>query len=345
VSGLAVLGWTLVAAWKRMVLPVFGLVWFTVVLAPVLPLRGHVSYYYLALPSIGLAWILAAGLAEARRRGVAAMAAALAVTGMFAWNAGRAHRMTAEWRYQRGLEARHLYFALERAAALHPGHVVVLTEIGNDLFWAAVFDARLLFRQRICLDPRAAENIHAPEGFESYSEAICSPNEIAAAAMDGRLTAYRWADRRLIACTRLYKHRLPRQWLDAPPLRIETASRFAARWLGSGWHQAEAGGRWTSLRAEATLAAPSRTGQELILQLHRPPEPGMAPARLTIRLDGTDAARFELTPRQATFDLSVPLPPPSGRPSLRVELLVDRPFAAAGDARQLGVVVSRLEVR
>jgi hypothetical protein len=345
VSGLAVLGWILVAAWKRMVLPVFGFVWLTVVLAPVLPLRGHVSYYYLALPSIGLAWILAAGLAEARRRGVAATAGALAVVSVFAVHAGNAHRMTAEWRYQRGLEARHLYFALERAAELHPGRVLVLTGIGNELFWTAFFDSRLLFRQRICLDPRMAENIHAPEGFESYSEAICSPNEVAAAAIEGRLTAYRWAERRLIACTRLYRYRLPREWLDAPPLRIDTAGQAATRWLGSGWHQAEAGGRWTSLRVEATLAAPNRAGQELILQGYRPPEPGTAPARITIRLDGAEAARYALAPGQAAFELRVPLPPPTGRPFLRVELEVDRPFVAAGDARQLGLVVSRLEVR
>jgi len=35
------------SAWRKRLLPLFGLAWFGILLCPVLPLRGHISYYYL----------------------------------------------------------------------------------------------------------------------------------------------------------------------------------------------------------------------------------------------------------------------------------------------------------
>lgn len=342
IGGLAVAAW-LVVAWRRGTkLAVFGFAWFTLALAPVLPLRDHVMDYYLALPSVGVAWIAATGLAAAWGRGVLMLALALIPAGLHLLYAGAAHRSAADWRYDRGVEARHLYFALERAVELHPGKLIVVTGVDEELFWAGFFDSRLLFGQRICLDPREAAAVRAPAGFGDISSAFCTPPEIVAAARDRRLVAYRWIPRRLQAQTRLYLHRLPDQWRDLPPAGIDLASQQAARWLGAGWHQAEAGGRWMSLRAEATLAAPDRGGRELVITGFRPVEPQGAPAHLTVRVDGAEAGRFPLPQQDRAFTLRVPLPAPGGASAMRVELAIDRPFRAPGDARELGMVVSRM---
>lgn len=342
IAGLAAAGW-LGLAWRRGVkLAVFGFAWFTLALAPVLPLRDHVMDYYLALPSIGVAWIAATGLKAAWGRGALALALALIPAGLHVVYAGAAHRSAAEWRYQRGVESRHLYFALERAVELHPGKLIAVTGVDAELFWAGFFDSRLLFPQRICLDPREAAAVRAPAGFGDISGASCTPPEIVAAVQDRRLVAYRWIPRRLHAQTRLYVYRLPAEWRDLPPARIEVANELAARWLGPGWHQAETGGRWTSLHAEVTLAAPDRAGRQLVITGYRPVEPQGAPAQLTVRVDGAEAARLRLPQQDTAFTLTVPLPAPGGARSMRVELLIDRPFRAPGDARELGMVVSRM---
>ncbi len=60
--------------------PAFGLVWFVIVLAPVLPLSDHFIFYYPFLPSVGLAWLAGGALAHAsswRTRWVALAGVAL----------------------------------------------------------------------------------------------------------------------------------------------------------------------------------------------------------------------------------------------------------------------------
>lgn len=342
IGGLAAAVW-LALAWRRGVkLAVFGFAWFTLALAPVLPLRDHVTDYYLALPSIGIAWMAATGLAAAWRQGALPLTLVAIPAGLHLAYAGAAHHSAAEWRHDRGAEVRRLYFALERAVELHPGKLIVVTGVDGDLFWAGFFDSRLLLPQRTCLDPREAAAVSAPAGFGDVSGAFCAPAEIAAAARNKSLAAYRWVSDRLHARTRLYVHRLPRQWRDLPPVRLDLASDEAARWLGPGWHRAEPGGRWMSLRAEATLAAPDSAARQLVITAYRPVEPQGAATHLIVRVDGAEAGRFALPRQNAAFTLTVPLPPRSGAPSMRVELVIDRPFRAPGDARELGMVVSRM---
>ncbi len=50
----------------------FCLVWYLAILAPLVPLRDHITEYYPALPVIGLCWLGAWGFAEAWRAGIAA---------------------------------------------------------------------------------------------------------------------------------------------------------------------------------------------------------------------------------------------------------------------------------
>ena len=341
-TGAAAALW-LALAWRRgEKLALFGAAWFALVIAPLLPLRDHVSDYYLAVPSIGWAWVAATALAAAWRRAWWIRLATASLLALHLMYAGAAHRLTSDFRYRRGLEARHLFFALDTAVQRHPGKLIVVSGVDEELFWAAFFDSRMLLAARVCLDPQDAANHWLAAGPADAAAARCAPAEIAQAARERRLAAYRWRPRKLHAWTRHYRHRLPREWLGIPPVRIDTADENAARWLASGWHQIEPGGRWTSLRAEATLAAPNSPGHALTIFGYRPAEPDKPPACLTVRLNGAEARRFVLPRGKAAFAVTVPLPALSGSPQLRVELEVDRPFVAPGDARQLGIVVSRL---
>ncbi|MGQ9916762.1 MAG: hypothetical protein ACUVS7_05020 [Bryobacteraceae bacterium] len=340
---LAALVW-LVLAWRaRNRLAVFGFVWFTVAIAPVLPLRDHVMAYYVTIPAIGLAWMAVTALDAARRGGLVPMALVSVLLGLHLLYVGAAHRTASEWHYQRGLDARYLFHALERAVELHPGKLIAVTGIGNELFWSAFSDSRLLWPSRICLDPGSATAVQLPPGFPSIDSNFCSPAELGEAARTSRLAAYRWENRRLRAMTRLYLHRLPREWLELPPSHLDLEDLAADRWLVSGWHEPEPGGRWTRLRATATLAAPDRPGRKLAIYGYRPSESLNPPVLLIARVDGSEAGRILLRPAGASFHLECPLPPPKpGARTLRVELEVNRALQAPGDRRELGVVISRI---
>lgn len=326
---------------------VFGLVWFTTTLAPVLPLRDHVSDYYLTLSAVGLAWLFAGALHAARRLGRAASGAALAAAALFVLSAASLHRATADWRYERGLLARRLYFALERAAELHPAKLIVLRDVNSDLFWGAFFDSRLLLGGRVCLDPREAERIGRPTGFEGVEAAFCAPGEIMQAARSGRLAAYRWEPdgRRLRAITKWYVHRLPGQWRQLPPLALELSSAAADRWLLRGWHQAEPGGRWMGLEAEAMLAAPTAVGQQLRVAGMRPENLLVQPVEVRVAVNGEEAGVVQIDRQHPSFDVLFPVPEVrGGTQTLRVVLRASRTDRAPGDVRELGVFLTRLAV-
>lgn len=343
----AALAWVAFAARRGLVLPVFGLLWFTAALAPVLPLRDHVSDYYLTLPAVGVAWVFASGLAEACRRAKPLCAGAAAVTVLLAIQTGTAHRASADWRYGRGREARYLYHALERAAELHRERLLVVSGIDSELFWGAFFDARLLFRQRICLDPREAGQIDVPAGFNSIAPAVCQPAEIGAAARRRMLTAYRWEprERRLRAWTRLYFHRLPRAWLELPPSDLALASADDERWLLHGWHQPEAGGRWMGREAEALLAAPAGAGRRLRVAGLRPANLLERPIELRVLVEEREIGRVRVERARPSFDVLLPLPEQRGEGGVRVRLSVDRTDRAPGDVRELGLFLTRLAVQ
>ena len=337
--------WLLVAAARRQALPVFGWVWFTVTLALVLPLRDHVSDYYLVSPAIGLAWLLATGLDAAWRRGSVLRAAALAVCGLYGVYAGSAHRQMADWRHARGREAMHFVLALERATQLHPGRLLVITGVNDELFWGALFDSRLLFRQRICLDPREATTIAVPAGYDPIAPAVCDPAEIGQAAARGSLVAYVWDApyRRLRAATRLYLHRLPGEWRDLPPVELDLTSASAGQWLPRGWYEAEPGGRWTGPSAVAVLAAPGVRGRRLRVAGMRPASLLATPAEVRFRVEGRELGQVVLDRQGPSFHLLLTVPPlPEAAREIHVEILVRPAARAPGDARELGVFVTRL---
>ena len=61
----AVLGYLAVQLFRRDRISVLFAAWFVIVLAPLLPLKDHVTDYYLAIPVIGLAMLAAQGLSAA----------------------------------------------------------------------------------------------------------------------------------------------------------------------------------------------------------------------------------------------------------------------------------------
>ena len=342
-AGLGLAAWVVLAWRRRDKTALLGLAWFTLLLAPVLPLRDHISAYYLATPSIGVAWMAASALSAAWRRGWPALAPAAVLLALHLLYAGAAHRHTADWHHRRGTAVLYLFHALEQAARVHPGKILVVRGLDEELIWGGFIDMQHLMPARVCLDPLEYAGLRLPAGFDGSAQAFCSPPELATAARQSRLAAYRWVQPRLKACTRLYRSSLPREWFQLPPAALEMQQADADRWLGPGWHRPESGGRWMASSARLTLAAPDRAGRILSLQGYRPPESLSPPVELTVRIDGAEVRRLQITPANAAFLLEIPLAAPApGRDRLEVELQVDRALKAPGDPRELGVVLSRI---
>jgi hypothetical protein len=269
-----------------------------------------VSDYYLAVPSIGWAWVAATALAAASRQAFWMKLAAVSVLGLHLVYAG-AGTASPQTSATGGTDARHLFFALDPAAS------AIRASSSSSAAWTrSVLDGVFRFEN-------AASRAHLPgsamtrrpgglaAGPAYVETALCAPAEIAQAARERRLAAYRWVPRKLHAWTRHYRHRLPREWLGIPPVRIDTADESAARWLGPGWHQIEPGGRWMSLRARQPSPPQYPSPYPPILG-YRPAEPDKPPACLTVRLNGAEARRFVLPRGKAAFAVTrAALPAPA----------------------------------
>jgi hypothetical protein len=121
---------------------------------------------------------------------------------------------------------------------------------------------------------------------------------------------------------------------------LTMASPEAGDHLMLGFHQLEQGQwRWIGPRATAVLRAPgSETSPMIEVSFHIP---GMAPARtVTVEING-EVAALETYPGPGAYTLRAPVTAARGE-AVTVGISVDESFQVAGDARELGVVVTAL---
>src|ERR1700682_1194333 len=121
---LGFLAWML---WRRRWVAAFFPAWFLIVLAPVLPLRGHISEYYLTIPLIGLAmwggWALASGW----RAGWAGRIAAVIFVVVYLCVAVPIGRVQALELHESGEQTRHVVLAVAALSRGRTDKIVLLT--------------------------------------------------------------------------------------------------------------------------------------------------------------------------------------------------------------------------
>jgi len=144
VLGAALAGFTIWRAFRRDWLPVLLVAWFVYLLAPVLPLRDHVSAYYLTLPLIPLAMLGAIAVAAAWHArpltpfsiGMRVLATALAA--FYLIESAPVARGGTTWWADRSHEVEKLARFVFRAHRKAPDKVILLRSVGDLLFWTGV---------------------------------------------------------------------------------------------------------------------------------------------------------------------------------------------------------------
>jgi hypothetical protein len=108
--------------------------WFAILLAPVLPLAGHLTSYYLTLPSIGLAWLGGWAIAEAWHSPRAWRAAATALAAVYLLGSAAGINAQTRWYKLRGERMHMLVEAVAATAAAHPGDAIALLGVDDELY-------------------------------------------------------------------------------------------------------------------------------------------------------------------------------------------------------------------
>jgi hypothetical protein len=325
------------------------LAWFVLTLLPVLPLRDHISAYYLTLPAAGLAWLAALALAGALRERWYLKAIALALTGVYLAAGVMGGRTETEIVVARSHAVRTLVWGAVRARELHPNKTIVFTGISSELFWTGIYPRpfRLAGISDVYLAPEAASRIQPRPELGAVSEYVIPQSTLMNLMAKWRAMVYVPEAGRLRGVTMSYYGNARREWKPEEPRRVDVGQASFARQLGPSWYDLDAGRRWMPRSATVRLGGPERASEKLYVSGYCPaPQVRGGPLRLIIAMEGARPQIFQLSKGDAGFELVVNLPSELiGRKRIDVTLEVDRTFKAPPDRRELGLSFGTFEIR
>jgi hypothetical protein len=320
--------------------------WFLATIAPVLPLRDHITEYYVYLPLIGLCWLGGWVFAEGWKRAGSARLAALAVAAVYLLMAIPQTLAAGDWQYRETQRVRKLVEGVARARELHPGQAILLTGMDNDLFWSGLSNRpfRLIGIDQVYLAPGSESRIIADAERADLASFILPAQAVARALERDELAVYDVSGPRLRNITSAYASQPLNTQL---PSRIDAASPMTSYLLGPEWYSPDEDHRWMPARATFRIAAPSAAGAKLYLSGTCPDEQLRAgPLSVRVSVNGAALPGAIIRPGENGFELAFPLPASVvGASELEVAIAVNRTMRPPNDQRELGLAFGTFEVR
>ncbi len=339
-------------AWRltrRDLVAAFAAAWFLILIGPVLPLKNHVTLYYLTMPTIGLSLLGAWALTTMWTHGRLARALAAAAAMLYLAAAMPVSHAASKMIRDRSFEVRHMVFGVERARQLHPDKIILLTNVTNDMFWWGLNDRpfRLIGVDQVFLAPGADELIDKHPGYGTPEDHVLPPSQSMRALERGEALVYSVAPERLTNVTESFQTLARARWTAGLATRVDTGHPAFADQLGPGWSPIENGFRWMQARAVVWLAGPSAAGHRLYLTgycARAVVEKG--PVHLSVSIDGRKLSTFEVSNPDSMFEYEIPLTEvPLGLPKVEIVLEVDRTLDVPGEPMGLGLVFGTITIR
>jgi hypothetical protein len=319
----------------------FCVAWYLITLAPMLPLRDHVTEYYPFIGVIGLAWLGAWGLVEAWGFGPGGRAAALAAAAIYAGMVLPRTVSASEWNHRLTMRARDLVEGVAGAHELHPGKAILLYGADLDQYWNVVRDSAfpLIGIDNVYLAPGTEKRLVRASDWGSVTDYVLAPG-VAASALDrSQLEVYDVRGAQLRNITMQYAATLRDRAL---PLRLSAADGLTAYLLGPEWYHLDIDHRWMPKRATLRMGAPSQPGEKLYLNGYAPDGGGGEDVSVTV--DGVTLPAQPVRP--GPFEAAFRLPDSvTGEREMHVVVEVNRTFTPPGDNRELGLSFGVFEVK
>jgi hypothetical protein len=349
ILGAALGGFTVWQLARRQWLAGFFAGWFILTLGPVLPLRDHVSEYYLAVPMIGLASLGAWAAACAWRSGWVWRPVAAACLIIYFATALPAARRVSRMDFERSRAVRNLVLGVVRARQLHPTEVILLAGVETDLFWASMIDNpfRLFKLKDVYLAPGSEDRIRAFPELGSVTDWVFPTREAWRLLASYGAVVYDASGVRLRNVTTNYMRILGALDIQGRVYWIDVANPAFERLLGPTWWAAEGGSRFMPKRATLRLAGPRSAGQKLYLSGWAPEKLfAEGPLKVFVSADGRPLGVATLERGGQIFELAFDLPAElAGVESIEVAVESERTFRAPPDVRDLSLRFGSFTVR
>lgn len=346
---LAILAFAIAAALRRNYLPAFGLALFLILLAPVLPLKEHVSFYYLTLPSMGLAFVGAAAIAAAERSGAAMKILAGAVIGIFLLEQAPIAYKTCQWWFERSQRIRQVVMGVAAERQAMPNKTLVLTDVDLTVFAGVFWDRgfRAFGISDVYADPAERDELlkiaNSPDiDAASY---FLDAADFQRALLEHQASVFSVAGPLPIDVTPRFEA-AARAAAPAWPQRVDVSIPLTDAYLHGSWYQVEGNHRWMGKQAGVLLAGPESGSAKLSVRGYCPNNALAAgPVTAHFAADNQPVGEVRLT-REGEFTAEFPLPASTiKKASIEVTVEVDHTFRSPGDGRDLGLVFGSFEVR
>jgi hypothetical protein len=349
VLALALLGFTVFRAYRCDWLPVFCLAWFAIVLAPLLPLRDHISDYYLVLPTLGLAMLGGYALARAWMQPLRWRLAALALAVVYAVPMVRLDWTVTGWWRNRTLAVERLVLGVVRAHQLHPDKVILLDGVDSAMFWGGMMHHpfRIFGISDVYLVPGSEGYIESgPADGTTVADFVLPSGPALHAAKSDRIVVYHVGAERLKAITSAYEQAAFHRFGPQAPTRIDAGNPLMEYLLGPEWYPSEGGSRWMPGRATLRIGGPHSTSARLYVSGFPQAHPAQSFVSLRVTVDGIALPEVQLNLTGSVFDAALPLPDQVvGKPEVQVLVEVGRTFHTSTDSRELGLNFGTFEIR
>lgn len=345
---LLLFGFAIRRASRRDWLPVFCLAWFVIVLAPLLPLRDHISIYYLVVPTLGLAILGAYALARSWLCPLSWKLAAATIAILYAVPMVRLDRIEAAWWQNRSLEVERFVLGVARAHQLHPNQAILLDGVDSTCFWAGMFHHpfRIFGVSNVYLTPESEAYIESRPADGNISDYVLPAGAALHAAKIDRIVVYHLGPERLKAITTVYEAAAFERFGSDVPRRIDAGDPLMDYLLGPEWYPADAGARWMPRRASFRIAGPRSPSEKLHLTGFPPDHPMQVTVPLKVTVDGVALPEVELNLIGPTFNAALVLPNQLvGKPEISVVLEAGRSFHTPTDSRELALNFGVFEIR
>ncbi len=327
----------------------FLMAWFLITLAPILPLRDHITNYYLAIPTLGLASVLALGAPTAWGRAGGRFRPILLTIPAILYLLIQvpAARLASRWNFEQSLEVRTLVLGTLRAHELHPGKSILLAHVAPDIyalavahspFHAAGFDQAYL----------------SPEtDFETYpglvppSHFVLPSGPTLNGLLSGQIEVYEPAGERIRNITASYRRWARKNISNSFPSRVDVGIPAMTYLLGSTWYPLEGSHRWMPKTATIRIAAPRTLKQNLVITGYCPQDQTrLGPLKVHFSIDGKEVSGEDFVKPEVPFTRIVSVPSEViGKSSMEVGIEVDRTFQGGPGDRPLGLAFGVFEIR
>ncbi len=351
----ALVAFVIVQARRRQWLALVLFAWFFITLGPVLPLRDHITDYYLTLPLMCLGMLGGYALlwcwqSAANRKSTFAVlwkvVSALLAAAFIVQHAPVSWQI-AEWYRARGAAQQALVMGVARAYELHPGKVILLDNVGDDLFWGAIAQRPFLFLRipHVYLTPGSENAITPHPDLDDVAKFVLPADETRDGLNRDQIVVYRVSDGPLRNITHQYLP--PAGSAASGPLRIEMSDPLVSARLGAGWYPFESGFRWMGRVASVRMPGPRSAGQRLYLSAICPTaQLKQGPLEMTVSVDGVHLPPVQFTKGnvESTFDFALP-PTTLGKADIDVTVELSRTAHVGADQRDLGLAFEQFEIK